>query len=284
MFDRLSRSWTLMKASASVLRSDKELLIFPLLSALAAILVVASFAVPAFLSGWVQQLQSHAHEPATRIVAGVVVFGFYLVQYVVMFYFNAALVGAAMIRLEGGDPTVGDGFRIANSKFGAILGYAAIAATVGMILRMIEERAGWVGSIVAGLFGAAWTVLTYLTVPVLVHEDVGPIEAVKKSALLLKKTWGESVIGNGGVGLVFGLLIAFVVVVGIVLSVFAGAKLGGAAAAVFGGLTVVAVMLLALIQAALAGIYSAALYRYAEHGSAGGGFDSQAMAAAFRSK
>ena len=46
MFDKISRSWTLVKASAAVLRSDKELLLFPVISSIAALLVAATFLVP----------------------------------------------------------------------------------------------------------------------------------------------------------------------------------------------------------------------------------------------
>ena len=208
MFEQFSRSWTLVKASAGVLKQDKELLVFPAISVIASLLVVATFILPLFGLLDCKALEQGEREPVWLYAW---VFLFYLAQYFVIFYFNTALVGAAMIRLRGGDPTVADGLQIAWSKVGTILGYALIAATVGMILRAIEERAGMIGKWVAGLLGAAWTVLTFLTVPVLVSRDIGPLEAVKESALLLKKTWGENVIGQGGVGLVFGLL-QFVVI------------------------------------------------------------------------
>ncbi len=101
-----------------------------------------------------------------------------------------------MIRLRGGDPTVDDGFRIALKHVGPILGYAFVAATVGMILRWLSERSGTLGRIVVSLVGIAWNVTTYLTVPVLVMEEVGPIEAIKRSASLLKKSWGEQIVDN----------------------------------------------------------------------------------------
>src|SRR5690606_18457675 len=142
------------------------------------------------------------------------------VQYFVIFFFNTALVGAAMIRLDGGDPTVSDGLRIARGKWATILGYAAIAATVGMLLRALEQRAGVVGRIVSGLIGAAWAVAPDLTVPVLGARDVGPIEAVKESASLLKATWGENIIGNGGIGLVFTIANVVLVLVCGALVVF----------------------------------------------------------------
>ena len=102
-----------------------------------------------------------------------------------IFFCNTALVGAALIRLRGGDPTVADGFRIAASRVGPILGYALIAATVGMVLRAISERSGFLGRLVVSLVGFAWNLATFLVVPVLVVEDVGPIEAVQRSASYL---------------------------------------------------------------------------------------------------
>lgn len=282
MFEKFKRSWNLITASAQVLKQDKELLVFPAVSAVAVLIVMASFILPLFglldlkaLSG------SEQSPPAWLYVWG---FLFYLVQYFVIFYFNTALVGAAMIRLEGGDPTVADGLRIARSKFGVILGYAAIAATVGMILRALEERAGFIGKWVIGLIGVAWTVVTFLTVPVLVMRDVGPIDAVKESALMLKKTWGENVIGQGGVGLVFGLLQFVLIFTFVALSVLGFANqqvwLGGSILVI--GL--VFMIGLALVQSALSGIYSAVLYRHAAGLAPAAGFDPALLDHAFAAK
>lgn len=281
MFARFAQSWSLVKASASVLRSDKELLLFPLLSALASLLVVASFFVPAVLGGLFTA--GHRDDPLP-ILAYVLVFAFYVVQYFVIIFFNTALVGAAMIRLRGGDPTVADGFRIALSKLPAILGYAVIAATVGMVLRALQERAGFIGRFVVGLIGLAWTVASFLVVPVLVNNDVGPIDAVKRSAELLRKTWGENLIGNTGIGLVFGFMTCALVLAGGALIVLAATH-GTTALIVLTAVVVgIAILLLVLVQAALQGIYSAALYRYAAEGEAGGGFAHDLVADAFRVK
>ncbi|MBK6726279.1 MAG: hypothetical protein IPG63_03310 [Xanthomonadales bacterium] len=280
MFERFARSWTLVKASASVLKQDKELMLFPVISVIASLLVVASFVLPLFGLLDLKALEQGEREPVWLYGW---VFLFYLAQYFVIFYFNTALVGAAMIRLRGGDPTVADGLQIAWSKVGTILGYALIAATVGLALRAIEERAGMIGKWVAGLLGAAWTVLSFLTVPVLVSRDIGPLEAVKESALLLKKTWGENVIGQGGVGLVFGLLQFFVItltVVALIAVVASKSMFLIVSVIVLGGLAILA---LALVQAALSGIYSAALYRHAM-GEDTVGIDSGMLASAFAAK
>lgn len=280
MFKRFSRSWSLIKASAGVLAKDKELLVFPLLSAICTLIVAAAFVLPMFGLGALDGLREDSGGGVSLAVY-VVAFLFYLVQYFVIFFFNSALVGAAMIRLDGGDPTLRDGLRIAGSKALPILGYAAIAATVGMVLRAIQERAGWIGNIVVGLLGVAWTVASFLVVPVLVSRDVGPIDAVKESALLLKKTWGENLIGQGGVGLVFGFIVFGVVLVGAAAIVGAAMTGSGVLIGVVVAVFIVALLLVGLVQAALSGIYSAALYRYASGEESTDGFDAGLLENAF---
>ena len=276
---RFQRSWTLTKCSFQVLRSDKELLVFPLVAALAAIMVVATFVLPMFGLGLFENMDGG--RSFELYVWG---FAFYLVQYFVMFFFNSALVGAAMIRLDGGDPTVSDGLRIARSKWKQILGYAAIAATIGLILRALEQRAGFLGRIVIGFIGVAWTAVTFLTVPVLVARDIGPVDAVKESASLLKQTWGENLIGNGGIGLVLGLFNVTLMLVGGGIAIFLASQGLTMLAIALGVAVVIAVIVTALAQAALSGIYSAVLYRYAIAGDAPQGFDGMLLQDAFQRK
>ncbi|WP_224362503.1 DUF6159 family protein [Hyalangium versicolor] len=277
MFERLSNSWRLVKASASVLSADKELVVFPLVSAVMLVFVTAGFALPIFLT---ENGAGHLHGAASYVVA----FLFYLVSYFVIFFCNSALVGAAMIRLRGGDPTVGDGFRIATGKIGSIFGYALIAATVGMVLRALQERAGFLGKIVVGLIGMAWNLATFLVVPVLVTEDVNPVDAVKRSMSLLKKTWGEQLIGGFSIGVVGALATFLLVLVFIPLLIlaFSSHSVGIIAAVVIG--FVGSLMLLALVNATLSGIYTAALYRYAAEGDISHGFEPEMVQEAFRPK
>ncbi|HEX5129747.1 MAG TPA: DUF6159 family protein [Usitatibacter sp.] len=283
MFARLSRSWALVKASASVLNQDKELLVFPLVSMGALSLVVLAFALPIFGLGMLDGMSAGQDG---RIEAGmyVVAFLFYFSQYTVIFFFNTALVGAAMIRLDGGNPTLGDGLRIATSRLGTIVGYAFISATVGMVLRAIQERVGFIGKIIVGLLGVGWAIATYLVVPVLAAQKIGPIEAIKESASLLKKTWGENVIGQAGLGLVFGLI--FFAVIVFCFAIFAAAIATGSVGLIVtaGVVAIIAIGMTALIQAALAGIYAAALYRYATKGEQTTGFAPEALKLAFAPK
>ncbi|HSG10046.1 MAG TPA: DUF6159 family protein [Longimicrobiales bacterium] len=279
MAGSFSNSWALVKASANVLRMDKELMVFPLMSGIATMLVVASFAAPLVVSGgW----RVFADGQDASYLAYVLGFLFYLVQYTVIFFFNSALVGAALIRLDGGDPTVSDGLSIAFGRLGAILGYAAVAATVGMILRAISERSGFVGRLVIGLVGMAWTLATYLAVPVLVTKNLGPIDTVKESAQLFRKTWGEQVVGNFGMGWAIFLMGVSWTLASVAL-VALGSQVSPAGAFAAVAVAVAGYVLLALFSSALKGIYTAALYRYASTGDAGS-FDAGIVGGAFRPK
>ncbi len=278
---RLSNSWELVKASWRVLKADKELIIFPIVSTIGTIIVTVLFAIPMAFAG----IFDHITNDQIGIGEMIVGFAFYLIMYFVVIFSNTALVGAALIRLRGGDPTLRDGFNIAVDHLPQILGYAAISATVGVILRAIQERGGIVGKIAGGLLGMAWNVITYLVVPILVVENVGPVEAVKRSTGYLKRTWGEQLIGNFSIGLVFGLLtVAAVLVIGVPVMIIAAAT----GSAVLIGLGVLLIVLLvagiSLISSTLNGIYVAALYQYASEGATSSYFSPDMIQGAFRQK
>jgi hypothetical protein len=284
MAGKFARSWALMQASATVLRSDKSLLIFPLLSGLCSLLVAASFLIPIGMTlfGSVHAGQDmHQRMSAGTYLA---MFMFYLVQYFVIIFFQTALTGVALAHLSGEPTSVADGFALARSKVGNILGYALIAATVGLVLRMIQERLGLLGRLVIGFLGLAWTVATFLVVPILANEDVGPVDAVKGSVELLKRSWGENLIGNGGIGVVFGLVMVFAIIVAALLVGAAVVTQSVVAIVLVAIVVVCGFICLGLIQAALQGIYAAALYRYADSGEASMGFDPALLEQAFRSK
>ena len=276
MFDKFSRSWTLVKASASVIRSDKELLWFPVFSGLAAMVIIATFAVPVFAL--------RLFEGGNEVLGGILGFIGYFCLYSVAFFFNSALVGAALIRLEGGDPTLADGFGAARARIGPILGYAAIAATVGLFLQALKNKDNnFLVRMFASGLGVAWTLATFLVVPVLVAENLGPIDALKKSVELLKRTWGENAIGNVGIGFAFGLLMFAAILVSVLL-VFVAASVSPQLAIIVGLLAILAIVMLGIVQSALSGIYSAALYRYATDGAAPAGFEGTSIASAFAPK
>lgn len=279
MFQKLSNSWELVKASAKVLQADKELVVFPLLSFGAFLLTLVVFFVPMAAFGFGAEMGSDT----MKVVGSVVGFAFYFVTTFVMIFFNSALVGAALIRLEGGDPTVADGLRIARQHLGAIAAWSLLAATVGMILKVARERAGWLGRLLLGIIGIAWNLATFLVVPVLVTKNLGPIDALKESASLLKKTWGEQIAGNVGIGAVFA--IAFVVYSLIAVPIIVLAASAGSGALIVAAIACVVLGygVLILLSTTLSGIYSAALYRFATTGEANF-IDQRLLSQAFQPK
>lgn len=284
MFETFSRSWELVKASWGVLRADKELIVFPIVSSVVTLVISIPFLIPLWNSGVLDRMVD-GRSSNVGTTNYLLLFLFYVVSYSVVFYCNTALVSAAMIRLDGGDPTLSDGFRAASQRTPAILGYAVISATVGTILNAISQRASFLGQIVISIIGFAWNVATFLVVPVLVAERLGPIDAIKRSSQLLKATWGEQLAGNFSIGTVFGLIsVGIVFLVGVPLimlgaSADSPALIVGAIALIF--LTMV---IIGVISSTLQGIYTAALYRFATQGTTGGFFDDAMIKNAFRQK
>ncbi|GAB1512318.1 DUF6159 family protein [Actinophytocola sp. KF-1] len=248
---RFKRSWKMFRASWRVLRSRKELAVFPVLSGAAGLVVAIVFLTPAVFTVDVDDGRA---TPGTYALLA----GFYLVSAYVAIFFNAALISQANIALKGGDPRVANGLRVAGTMAGRLLPWALLSATVSMVLRLIEERLGFLGRLVAGLAGMAWNLVTYLVLPVMVLERATTKPAVKRSAELFRGTWGENVLGNVGIG-----AIGFLLFLPCVLLVVLGGVAGGAVAWVCFGLAVLWFLASIVVTSALSGIYQTALYHYA---------------------
>lgn len=253
---RIDRSFRLLSASLHVLRRDTELMALPAIAGLMTILIGASFFAAAWGSGLAERQVSGGH----YVLLGL----FYFCAYFLGIFANASVVAAASMRLEGQDPTVRDGVRIAAQKVGTILVWSAIAMTVGVGLRMLEERAGILGRIFISLLGTAWTVITFFVVPVILFEPGGVGYAIKRSAKLFKQRWGETLVGTVGLGFAMFILSIPVVLVAVLLGM-ASLPIGIAFA-------IVAFSVLMVIGATLSGIFNAALYRFATTGEAQGPF------------
>ena len=266
-----SRSWGLFSSAWQVLKLEKSFVFYPILAAVAVLMLSALILVGGMLflatdpevAGALNAAEQEGEVPPWATAAALLLlFLFYLVVYFIINFFLTALVGAALQRLEGGDPSFGDGLGIARSRAGIILGYSAIAATVGVLLSLLRGRQGQsgAGAIAAGIGGLAWGVATFLVVPVLAAKGLGPIAAIKESSALLRRTWGEQLTGSFGLGAVFGILMFLVVI----------ASFGLASLAVNAGQQVLAVpifaigatlfALLAVVNSTLLGIYRSAVY------------------------
>jgi uncharacterized protein DUF6159 len=260
---RFSRSWELVKESFAVLRSDKQLMLFPILSSIACLVTTAMIAVGGVFavlpSIKAAALAGQRWQPTNNSSYMLLIFAIYVVNYFIMVFFNVALVGVANSRLMGGSWTFRDGMELAWARKGTIFLWALFAATVGMILRTIEQRMGLIGKIIMRIIGVAWTLACYFVVPVLAFEDLNPVDAVKRSARLFRDTWGERVAGGFSIGVVFLVLMLPGFGVWIAMSVAFGVKgmLIGLA------LLVLYMIVLSVVSSAVQGIFNAALYRYA---------------------
>jgi len=286
MFEKISFGWELVGQSFRVLRDQPRLVVFPLLSSIACLLVLAGFAVPLWQTPQVQAVLQERHAPDNPLTY-VVLFLFYFANYFVIVFFNSALLSCAVMRFRGHEPTIGDGLRVAMARVPQIAGWALVSATVGLVLRIIESRSERVGQLVAGLMGMAWSIATYLVVPVLVMEKAGPIEAVKRSTALLKKTWGEALSAHMSTGLVF-LVIFLVTLLPLILFIGLGVAAFGAGQVILGGLAmaavVVLVVLMSLVSSTLSTILLAAVYLYAAEGKVPGPFEPELLQGAFQAK
>lgn len=252
---------------------DKELLVFPLLSGFACMLVLASFIAGVFATG-----SARSDKTYDDAMLWALMFVYYFLNYFVIAYFNSALVACAMIRFQGGDPTVAVGMRAANARLPQILAWVLLAATVGVVLRVLQERFALLGRIVIALLGAAWTIATYFIVPVLVMEKLGPFDALRRSTMLMKQTWGESLVSHVGIGAATGLITFLgVLLIGGASTALAVATSSLGVLAAGGVLLVAFLVLAALVSSALTSIVLSALYLYAAEKKVPQAFDGVAQ-------
>jgi len=270
----IRRSYAIFRESLGVLSKDKEILLFPILSGIITIVAFVTMVFTGVTTGLFAHLGGNNNP-----LAYVVLFVWYFISWFIVLFFNVAVIECASIRLHGGDPTIADGFRASMQHLGRIVVWALVSATVGVILRVIAERAKIVGRIIAGLLGAAWSIATYFIVPVIIFERRSVRDSVKQSTQLITKTWGESFVAAGGIG-VFMMLLA---VAGLALPIGA-IFISPTAALVALGIVVVYWIALSVITAALSGIFRTALYLYATEGRMPDGFTPDYVQNAFTAK
>lgn len=197
--DRVSTGWTLFKGSFKVLKENKQLIVFPLLSGLSIILIIGSLFIFGFPKG-VEETDGdvESYLGGTSIF---LLFGFYVINYFIVYFFNVALIHCTRLYFRGEEVSVRAGIQFAFSRIGAIFSWSLVAATVGLILKAIQENSDWIGKIITGIIGVVWNIATFFVVPVLAYENTGPIEAIKRSSKIMKENWGESLTASFSFGL-----------------------------------------------------------------------------------
>jgi hypothetical protein len=261
-----------MGMSWRILMEDKKILLFPLMSGLSCLAVAASFVIPLFVTGRWHPPGSAAH-PQQMIAYYAFLFLYYYCNYFAIVFFNSALVSYIVMRMNGDNPSIGDGFRAALARWPLIAGWALIAATVGFLLKIIEDRSERVGQIVAMILGGAWAMVTFLVIPVLVVEQKNPFSALKESTSLLKQTWGERLsmrFSFSAVSLLLMIPAAGIIVLGVMAHSLPILAICIAAVVVY-------IILLTLVQSALEAIFQTAIYFYARHSQVPAGFDESVL-------
>ena len=273
---KIDRAIEPLKASWGVIRNDKELLVLPAISGVCALGVIAMFAYPVITmvigANEAGMAEGEVNYPPGAIVLAFV--GYLLVTFIGMF-FNCALIHAANERMEGGEPTLSSALQGASERIGRIFVWALVASTVSIAINQLQERMGLLGRFLAFLAGTAWAVVTFLVLPILVLENVGPVESVKRSAALLKRAWGEGLAGHIGLGILNTLLFFGLAAVVVISGLASPALLWGTIP-----LAVAAFVVALIVMSALSTVFQTALYRHAM-GLPVTGFDQQLMANAF---
>ena len=285
---RFSRSWQIAKLSFGVIGKDKEMLAFPILAGVFSLLYVLALLFPTII------VEFLGHSAGATVVMGVVEYAVLFLSYLglsfIATFFNTCVVYTTKVRFEGGDATFMESLKFAISKIGIIFYWSMVAATVGLLLRALDhlaERLGGIGKIVLKIFrsmlGMIWSIVTIFVVPAMVYEDLGPKEAIQKSAKTIKATWGESLIRHYGLGFVSGLLTMAGIVMSVVL-VLLLSSLGPVAVAV--GVSICALYFLTLFVVFNCAntVFNTALYVYANHGEGPEGFDAELLQGVFASR
>jgi hypothetical protein len=280
MFNRMRRGWELTKKAWGVVRSHPGLVKLPITGGILAFVFAAIFGVPGAL------LLADDQGSSAAKVGGIVLIaiGAYLASFFVIYY-NVALAAAADQALRGQGPDVKAAKGVARDRLPVIAAWALVSAAVSTVLSFLRDR-GVGGEMVAGIGGAIWSLVTFLVVPVLAFENIGPLAAMRRSASLFRQRWGQQVTGNVVIGGVAGL----VIVAGVLVIVGGVALLatGDGAAEVFGGFLLLVGLVVAVAAAvfsgATRGVFGVALYRYVADDQTVGPFTAPDLDSAARTR
>ncbi|MCX5658328.1 MAG: DUF6159 family protein [Planctomycetota bacterium] len=244
--------------------------------------VLATFVLPLVGLNLLNTWFGKGHTPPA--VFWVLVFAFYFVSYFVIVFFNTALAACALKVIGGEEPTVGYGLSVAVQRLPQIAMWALLSAVVGVGLKAIENAHEKAGAFISAILGSAWSALTYLVVPVIAAEGVGPVDSVKRSFETIKETWGEALVGNGGVGIIGFLMMIPVVLVTFLLAIAANKVGGTPAVVVVVVLGVLAGMIVSAVNSAADTIFRAILYNFATGKTLPEGVEAGALQGAFSAK
>ena len=262
MIYKIRTTWALAQASWEVLIHDRELLTLPVIGFIISLITAAGTSAAVV---WAQTSDTFV---AVSIVLLSVAMPFFLA--VVAVFFNGALVAGAHTRLTGGDPTVKGSIAKAGEKLFTLILWGLLTSCVGSIMRMFN-RGGCLAHLLSKMGMFAWETVAFLTIPAIVIDDLSTINALKRSAQLLRNTWGENLISRVGFGFLAGLMIFPVLLAGILLM----SETDGAFLAILVTAIGLAgwVTFVAAVFTSITAIYQTALYMYAANGNCPSAFN-----------
>jgi hypothetical protein len=247
---KISNGWKISLYSFSVLKENKNLIIFPILSGVSMILIFASVITAVLASNDWDPANFDVHNKGLGYFF---LFLFYLVNYFIVVFFNMALIHCTRLYYHGEKPTVADGLRFSLGRIGAIFSWAVVAAIVGTLLRIIQENVGSIGKIITGIIGVVWNIAAFFVVPIIAYENLGPLDALKRSVQMMKEKWGESLAATFSFGLIHFLAVLVVggslFAMGALINIFLGIALA-----------VLGILLLAAIFSAVQTIFVSSVY------------------------
>jgi hypothetical protein len=305
---KFTRSWRLFASSCQIIGRQPKLLLFPLVAFAFTVVIALFFIAPAALlpTGHALSQSAHWQAAAHRFVelqpvvsttysktqhVGLTGAGYayvavlYLTSMFCATFFNVAFYNEIIKALAGDEVSIRAGLRFACSRIRAILLWSLFAGAVGLIIKTLEERLGWVGRWVMRLVGTVWSVASVFVIPIIVREgNANPFTLLRTSAATLKKTWGESLIGYVGITFASWIMllgsVIFLVGTGVV-SVWLGHPDFIFVAV---GLWLVAMFVYGYFISLAGHIYRGALYVYASEGVVPEPFTAELMDAAWKVK
>lgn len=258
---RLRASFLLFKESFRFVWADKEMLWVPVLAILFQFFIVGMLVITVLIPAGMLSIVAEAEPVENSVATYAFIFATYLISAFTLAYAQATIAHMVYVRMHNGNPTLWEGLRKAGSHVFALFVWACITSTVGMILRMIAERSQILMRIMVAILGVMWSVLTYFVVPAMVIGNRSAFEAISHSGSVFRKTWGETLVTGISLSLMFAVPI-------IVLSVI---LVGGVAITgvdprgliVYGGVFIIAIIMMVLLSSVLDSVLRTLLYVYA---------------------
>lgn len=264
---RIKAGWLLFKETWRYFRTDSEMVWIPLITSGINLVLFGLLAVSfyLFLASTGYTLPEEAE--SISLPEYIFIFLCYVIGAYSLALSEAAIANTVYTRVHGGNATLGNSLRSAFSHSASLLLWSVITSTVGMLLRVIAERSQFIGRIIVMLLGVAWSALTYFVVPAMVIDKKSAFASIGKSKDVFKTTWGETIVSNFSIGVIFmGLHVALLVVT-VAMMIFAAMYEFWILMIVLGVAYALVFITLCLVQSAMNGILKTLLYVYAAEGT-----------------